>query len=68
MNIKKIKRGERLQPALLELQVGDAVEVPYRFYSENTLRVTASQLKVDRGIVIEVNCRSPKLAILTRTQ
>lgn len=45
MEIKKIKRGDRLQLALTDLNVGESVKVPYRFFSENSIRATASQLK-----------------------
>ena len=44
MEVKKIKRGDRLQVALLELNVGDSVKVPYRHYSENSIRATVTQL------------------------
>lgn len=70
MDIKKIKRGDRLQVALLELSVGDSVKIPYRFYSENSIRATVTQLKKDRGISVgyEINVRSNVAAVITRTQ
>lgn len=66
MEIKKIKRGDRLQTLLLDLEVGDVAEVPYKFYSANTIRATATQLKTDKGIGFEVNARGEKNAIVTR--
>ena len=64
--IKKISRGDRLQPALLDMAVGDCLEIPYKQYSANSIRVTATQLKFDRDIEFEVNTRGDKVAIVTR--
>lgn len=68
MEIRKISRGDRLQPALLELNVGESIKVPYRFYSENSLRATASQLKASQGAEYEINARSTTAAIATRVK
>lgn len=68
MEIKKIQRGDRLQPALLELSVGESMKVPYRFFSENSLRATASQLKISAGAEYEINARSNTAAVVTRTK
>lgn len=70
MEIKKIKRGDRLQIALLELSVGDSVKVPYRHYSENSIRATVTQLKKgsDATVEFDINARSNVAAIITRTQ
>lgn len=43
--INKVKRGERLLPSLIELEIGSSVEVPFRLYSENSIRSVASRLK-----------------------
>lgn len=66
MEIKKISRGDRLQPALIELAIGESVKVPYRFFSENSLRATASQLKASSELEFEINARSNTAAIVTR--
>lgn len=70
MEVKKIKRGDRLQVALLELNVGDSVKVPYKCYSENSIRATVTQLKKSRKdpIGYDINVRSNVAAIVTRTQ
>lgn len=68
MEIRKISRGDRLQPALLELNVGESIKVPYRYFSENSLRSTASQLKVSSGVEFEINARSTSAAIATRVK
>lgn len=70
MDIKKIKRGDRLQVALLELNVGDSVKVPYRHYSENSIRATVTQLKkgCENPIGYDIDARSNVAAIITRTQ
>lgn len=64
--IKKIKLGERLQTAMIEMAVGESLEIPYKFYSANTIRATASQLKLNNGLEYEVNTRGDKLATITR--
>ena len=68
MEIKKIKRGDRLQLALTDLNVGESVKVPYRFFSENSIWATASQLKADKAVEFDINTRSNVAAVLTRTQ
>lgn len=68
MEIKKMQRGDRLQPALLALSVGDSIKIAYRLFSENSLRATASQLKVSSGAEFEINARSNTAAIVTRTR
>lgn len=70
MEQKKIKRGDRLQVALLELAVGESVKVPYRHYSENSIRSTVTQLKKSREdpIGYDIDARSNVAAIITRTQ
>lgn len=68
MEIRKIKRGDRLQLVLIELSIGECVKVPYRFFSENSIRATASQLKSDKAVEYDINTRSNVAAIITRTQ
>ena len=70
MEVKKIKRGDRLQVALLELNVCDSVKVPYRHYSENSIRATVTQLKKgsESPIGYDIDARSNVAAIVTRTQ
>ena len=68
MEIKKIKRGDRLQLALTELNVGESIKVPYRYFSENSIRATISQLKVDRPLGYDINTKSNVAATITRTQ
>lgn len=70
METKKIKRGDRLKVALLELNVGESVKVPYRHYSENSIRATVTQLKTKETNPAEfdINARSNIAAIITRTQ
>lgn len=67
MDNKKIQRGEPLQVAMLELEPGEILEVPYKLFSANTIRATASQLKFDKGVIYEVNARGEKCALVTRT-
>jgi len=67
MEIKKIKRGDRLQVALIELSVGERVKVPYRYFSENSIRSTVSQLKVGKPLDFDINTQSNVAAIITRT-
>ncbi len=71
MEIKKIlKRGDKLQVSLLELNVGESIKVPYRHYSENSIRSTVTQLKrKDKNpLDFEINAKSNTTAILTRIQ
>ncbi len=68
MDTKKINRGDRLQPALLELEKGQSLRVPFKFFSENTLRATAAQVKASTGMVFEVNARANTHAVITRTE
>lgn len=70
MEQRKIKRGDRLQVALLELNVGESVKVPYRHYSENSIRSTVTQLKKGSKdpIGYDIDARSNVAAIITRTQ
>lgn len=70
MEVKKIKRGDRLQVSLIELNVGDSIKVPYRYYSENSIRATITQMKAkeDNCAVYDINARSNVAAIITRTQ
>lgn len=68
MEIKKIKRGDRLQLTLTELSVGNSIRVPYRLFSENSIRATASQLKADKAVEYDINTRSNVAAIITRVK
>lgn len=71
MEVKKIKRGDRLQVSLIELKIGESVRVPYRYYSENSIRATITQMKKaneDNPAVYDINARSNVAAIITRTQ
>ena len=70
MEVKKIKRGDRLQVSLIELNVGESIKVPYRYYSENSIRATVTQMKTkeDNPAVYDINARSNVAAIITRTQ
>lgn len=65
---KKIKRGDRLQASLFELAVGETLAIPYRCFSENTIRSTLSQLKLSHPMRYEVNTKSNSTAIVTRTE
>lgn len=64
----QIKRGDRLQLALTELNIGDSIRVPYRYFSENSIRATASQLKADKAVEYDINTRSSVAAVLTRVR
>lgn len=66
MDTKKIKRGDRLQLALIELAVGEEIKVPYRFFSENSIRSTVSQLKADKAVDFDINTRSSVAATIKR--
>ena len=66
MEIKKIKRGEPLKASLLDLAVDGSVEIPYRLYSENSIRATTSQLKHDKGVAFEVKSSGNTSAIVRR--
>ncbi len=69
METKKIKRGDRLQLALIELNIDESIKVPYRHYSENSIRATVTQLKKNHdGIEFDINARSNVAAIIKRTQ
>lgn len=68
MEIKKFKRGDRLQVTLMELAVGECVRVPYRYFSENSIRATASQLKSNKAVEYDINTQSNVAAIITRMQ
>lgn len=68
VDFKKIKRGERLQPSILELKVGESIQVPYRLFSENSIRSTISQMKANYPHEFNVNARSSMAAVITRTQ
>lgn len=64
---KKIQRGDKLTPALTALNVGESLLVPYRLYSENTLRCRVSNIKLSSGLEFTVNARSNVSASVTRT-
>lgn len=66
MDIRKIKRGDRLQLALVELAVGESVKVPYRHYSENSIRATTTKMKMENGLEYNINAQSNVAAIITR--
>lgn len=68
MGNKKITRGEPLKATMLDLNVGDVLEVPFKLFSANSIRATASQLKSDKGVAFEVNARGEKVALVKRTQ
>lgn len=68
MKIPKIKRGDRLRVTLLNLEVGDAVKIPYRIYSENSIRATVSQLKLSHPVKYDINVKSNLVAIITREE
>lgn len=68
IEIRKIQRGDRLQPALAELELGMSLKIPYRFYSENSIRATLSQLKLDRAMRFKANTASHIAAIVTRVE
>ncbi len=71
MEVKKIlRRGDKLQVSLLELNVGESIKVPYRHYSENSIRATVTQLKRkdNNPLDFEINAKSNTAAILKRTQ
>lgn len=66
MVVKKIKRGDRLQVSLLELNVGEQIQIPYRIFSENSIRATVSQMKQNNPASFEVNTKSNYAAVITR--
>lgn len=66
--IKKMQKDERLTYALLELQQGQSLEVPYRLYSVPTIRSTASALKLGGHGEFAVNARGNVAALVTRTK
>lgn len=66
MEVKIIKRGDRLQIALMELEVGETLRVPYRYYSENSLRVTITNMKVYSSKRYSINAQSNIAAMVTR--
>lgn len=63
---KEIKKGELLQPTLLDMSVGEAIRIPFKLFSENTLRSMASQIKFKFGMSFDVNTRSNTTAVVTR--
>lgn len=63
---KKLKRGDRLTLALADLQVGESMSVPYRLFSENSIRSTVVQFKSGKNLSFEVNAKSNVAAIITR--
>ena len=67
MVIKKIDKGEKLRTALLELGIGESVQIPYRYYSEPTIRVTKAQVKKETGTDYEIKTNGNVAAVLTRT-
>ena len=67
METKKIKRGDRLQVALKELSVGDTLIVPYRLYSENSIRATICKMKKEDANLYEIDSRSNIAAAIKRT-
>lgn len=67
MEIKKFRRGDRLQLVLMGLAEGESVSVPYRYHSLNSIRATASQLKSAKGASFTVDARPLTAAVVTRT-
>lgn len=47
MTEKSIKKGDNLSVFLVDMGKGDRLMVPYRFYSESSVRVTASRASVN---------------------
>lgn len=43
MGFTKIQRGDKILPHLLGMKPGDTLQIPYRLYSENTIRSVVSQ-------------------------
>lgn len=70
METKKIKRGDRLQIALKELAVGESVIIPYRLYSENSIRATVCKMRKEdtASFRYEIDSRSNTAATITRTE
>lgn len=66
MYTKKIKRGDRLTLALSEMKVSDTISIPYRFYSENSIRSTIVQYRSDKDVAFDINARSNTAALVTR--
>lgn len=64
----KIKRGEPLLASILSLKRGDTLLVPYRFYSEPTIKNMASKIKIDYGIVLRGSYSSNIHAVLIREE
>lgn len=60
---------DKLKPAIRELNVGDTLEVPFKWYSAYHVRTAASQLRRDEGLGLSTNCSSnPTATIVTRTK
>lgn len=49
MITRNFSRGERLRPSLVELEPDDALVVPYRLYSESSIRATVSVFSASCG-------------------
>lgn len=62
----KLKKGEKLSVALQELAAGDTLEVPFRQYSEASIRVAAYKHSKDSGIRLRVNVLRNDRALVTR--
>lgn len=65
---KKLERDERLRPAMLALEVGDSLIVPYKQYSASAVRTTASQFKAAKVAEFDTVTRGDKVAIVTRVK
>ncbi|MDE7081640.1 MAG: hypothetical protein K2O78_08315 [Muribaculaceae bacterium] len=66
MKIKKIGNKDSLNPALVGLDMGETLEIPFKLFSEKTIRATASQIKANGVAGFEVNARGDKAAYVTR--
>ena len=66
MKIKKIGNRDSLNPAMIGLSIGEVLEIPYKLYSEKTIRATASQIKASGVAGFEVNARGERSAFVTR--
>lgn len=64
--MKKMQNYETLTSALLSLNDGESVEVPYKMYSERSIRSYVSQLKSKYSITFSVNSRGSKSAVITK--
>lgn len=65
MTTYKLSKGDRLLTLMAVLDVGDELVVPFRFYSENSIRATVSS---QRQAKFTVEARSNVRAVVRRVE